>query len=152
MNNMRFNLANEADLTCLLEIEKASFIFPWTKQQLAYEIKRKAVCVLRQTNFIVGFIILHFVADQCEIINFAMHPDYQNQGFGKQLLQAAIQYIQQRNCLQIFLEVRKSAIKVQGFYQRFGFVAMGVRKAYYALPNGKREDAIIMKLTLNGEK
>ena len=149
---MIFNYAETADLARLLEIEKASFMFPWAKQQLALDVKREAVYVLRQANFIIGFIILHFVADQCEILNLAIHPDYQGQGFGKQLLQAAIQNIQQRNCHQVFLEVRKSAIKVQCLYQRFGFVAMGMRKAYYALPSGKREDAIIMQLTLKGDK
>ncbi len=108
--------------------------------------------MLRKARCTIGFIILQFVADQGEILNFAIHPDFQGQGFGKRLLQAALQKIRQKKCQRIFLEVRKSAIKVQQLYRQCGFVAIGIRKAYYPLPKGKREDAMMMEIEFNSEE
>jgi ribosomal-protein-alanine N-acetyltransferase len=44
----------------------------------------------------------------------------------------------------VSLEVRASNTAAQRLYERFGFAACGVRKAYYASP---AEDAIVMQLT-----
>lgn len=152
MNNITFSEAQRTDLPRLLEIEQACFIFPWSKPQLTFALQRETVWVLRKARCTIGFIILQFVADQGEILNFAIHPDFQGQGFGKRLLQAALQKIRQKKCQRIFLEVRKSAIKVQQLYRQCGFVAIGIRKAYYPLPKGKREDAMMMAIEFNSEE
>jgi ribosomal-protein-alanine N-acetyltransferase len=48
----------------------------------------------------------------------------------------------------IFLEVRYGNQPAKNLYQKFGFEQVGLRKDYYPLISGGREDAIIMKKTL----
>ena len=152
MNNITFRQAEAADLPYLLEIEKAAFAFPWSQHQLQIDLQKGLIFVLVHDNVIVGFVILHFIANECEILNIAIFPDYQRQGFGKQLLQNAINQAKKIYCEVVFLEVRSMDKGAQNFYQQFGFKAIGKRKNYYPASNNQREDAIVMQLTLRGEK
>jgi ribosomal-protein-alanine N-acetyltransferase len=45
----------------------------------------------------------------------------------------------------IFLEVRFSNQPAKNLYQKLGYVEVGVRKDYYPVISGGREDAIVMK-------
>ena len=146
MNNITFRQAEAVDLARLLEIEKAAFAFPWSQHQLQADLQQGLIFVLMRDNVIIGFVILRFIANVCEILNIAILPDYQRQGFGKQLLQNAINQAKQACCEMTFLEVRALDKGTQNFYQQFGFNAIGKRKNYYPASGNKRENAIIMQL------
>jgi ribosomal-protein-alanine N-acetyltransferase len=46
---------------------------------------------------------------------------------------------------QIWLEVRESNIRARVLYERWGFEAVGLRKAYYPAAHGQREHALVMR-------
>ncbi|MDQ6569485.1 MAG: ribosomal-protein-alanine N-acetyltransferase, partial [Haemophilus parahaemolyticus] len=50
--------------------------------------------------------------------------------------------------LTLWLEVRESNTKAQQLYTQLGFNEVTIRKHYYPLPDGKKENAIVMALYL----
>ncbi|WP_330405892.1 GNAT family N-acetyltransferase [Faecalicatena contorta] len=58
-----------------------------------------------------------------EIISIYLLPEYLGKGYGKQLLQAAIDDLIQMGYKDIFLYVLEANAKTRRFYERFGFKA-----------------------------
>lgn len=80
-----------------------------------------------------------------EIMTLAVHPNYQNQGIGNQLLTALIDDARNQGAERVLLEVRVDNDPALHLYQTHGFTQMGLRKRYYQ-PDGI--DAYTMSLTL----
>lgn len=85
------------------------------------------------------------VAGESELLDIRVAASQRDQGLGRKLLEACLAEIftLAESCL---LEVRRSNVGAQRFYQRFGFAEIGVRRDYYPCPTG-REDAILMRLS-----
>ena len=103
----------------------------------------KAVC----NGQICGFSISRSVADEEELLMIAVHPQYQNRGFGKKILKHLICDVEERNIVSLFLEVR-STNEAQTFYRKLGFRQIGTRHAYYTGQNRAKHDANTYKLTI----
>ncbi|MEI6154255.1 MAG: GNAT family N-acetyltransferase, partial [Deltaproteobacteria bacterium] len=67
----------EDDLTDILEIEKRSFISPWTKGMFEETIESpiSTNSVIEINSEILGYIMLYSVEDEAHIMNIAVHPD-----------------------------------------------------------------------------
>jgi ribosomal-protein-alanine N-acetyltransferase len=55
----------------------------------------------------------------------------------------------------LWLEVRRSNQRARDLYERYGFREIGLRRAYYPAGFGRREDAVVMSLSITagqGEK
>lgn len=63
------------DLNGVMEIEKLSFISPWTERffEEALASPVSLVLVLRNSTQPIGYIILYSVADEAHILNIAIH-------------------------------------------------------------------------------
>ncbi|MDO8602057.1 MAG: GNAT family N-acetyltransferase, partial [bacterium] len=66
-------------------------------------------------------------------------------GIGRILLQQVILEALRRFSVRVTLEVRKSNLTAQKLYESAGFVATGIRRAYYS---DDGEDALTMALDL----
>lgn len=76
----------------------------------------------------------------------------QGKGIAKQLLRQFIEYGEQQNAENLFLEVRESNTRAIALYERAGFIEMSVRKNYYPSDNPAKngfEDAILMGMALS---
>jgi ribosomal-protein-alanine N-acetyltransferase len=133
---------NENDLAEVYEIEKASFIDPWSFESFKEELHRKDSknLVAKIDNKIVGYIIFWLVSDEIHILNIAVHPLYKNQKIGSRLLQYCLEFAKQNNFKYCTLEVRESNLLAQKLYEKFDFKSIYKRKKYYKGP----EDAIVM--------
>jgi ribosomal-protein-alanine N-acetyltransferase len=90
-------------------------------------------------NRIVGFLVARTLsADEREILNLAVAPDFRRKGVARALLDSALQAF--RGC--VFLEVRESNGVAQKFYKSLGFKELSKRTGYYDSPP---ETAIVMK-------
>ena len=97
---------------------------------------------------ILAFAICQQVLDEATLFNIAVHPKAQGKGIGKQLLSGLIAQLRCRDVLTLWLEVRASNQVAIQLYQSLGFNEVTVRKRYYPMPDGGREDAIVMALYL----
>jgi [ribosomal protein S18]-alanine N-acetyltransferase len=82
------------------------------------------------------------VADEIQILNLAVHPDYRRQGVGRHLMQFLLLHAQEKKVLSIFLEVRPSNRAAQALYRSLGFEVIHRRPGYYG-PEG--EDALVLQ-------
>lgn len=86
------------------------------------------------------------VAERAEMVDLRVLASERRQGFGRQLLWASLTALEDVDAVE--LEVRSSNMAARALYKSLGFSETGLRRKYYATPDG-REDAILMTLTLN---
>ena len=131
----------------ILEIEKSSFVSPWSLVQFLNELVSPSSYIwgILKEDKIIGYICFWIVADEIHIMNIAVHPDMRGKGMARLLLNKLIQLAINKNISNIWLEVRPSNKIAINLYERFGFKRVGVRKGYYS---DTQEDAIIMSLSL----
>jgi ribosomal-protein-alanine N-acetyltransferase len=90
-------------------------------------------------NRVVGFVVARTVAaDEREILNLAVAPDFRRKGVARALMASALAAFRG----QVFLEVRESNGVAQKFYKSLGFKELSKRSAYYDNPP---ETAIVLK-------
>lgn len=139
----------DSDFDRLFEIEQQAHLVPWAKGTLLNsQGERYLNLKLSVENRIVAFAICQFVLDEATLFNIAVDPAYQGKGYGKQLLQALIAQLQQKQITTLWLEVRASNTTAQKLYFSLGFNEVTVRKNYYPTQDGGRENAVVMALYL----
>lgn len=133
----------------VLEIEKLSFPQPWTRGMFEREIS------VPISHFFIakisGKIIVYGgywqVEDEAHIINIAVHPDFRNKGFGREILGFLIETIIKQGLNRVLLEVRESNLAARKLYEANGFKIVGFRSRYY-----NDEDAVLMIKTIKTVK
>jgi ribosomal protein S18 acetylase RimI-like enzyme len=77
-------------------------------------------------------------AEEAEILNLAVHPDWRRRGVGSALLEA----VREAAAGDIFLEVAETNLGGIALYQRRGWERVALRRGYYA---DGRVNAVVMK-------
>jgi len=90
---------------------------------------------------IIGFAGCWLMADEAHIINLAVRKIHHHQGIGELLLIAIIDLATRLKARIITLEARVSNTAAVNLYSKYGFVEVGLRRAYYV---DNKEDAILM--------
>lgn len=136
--------AKISDLEAIKEIEDESFINPFTKEDLLYEISQNPVSnflVLEKDGLVVGFIDYWVTFDSATIDQIAVKKSERNQGFAKILLEKSINDLKELGEVSFFtLEVRASNEPAINLYKSFGFQKVTMKEKYY----DDGEDAIYM--------
>lgn len=143
---------NVMDIPQVLEVEHAAFTVPWTETAFRNELLNNHFAkyvVAQNGDRIIGYSGVWIILDEAHITNVAVHPEYQGQRVGLQLMQSLIYLSKQAGAIRMTLEVRVSNLRAQKLYQKLGFEIQGVRKKYYS---DNQEDAYIMWVNLNEHK
>ena len=117
------------DFNSILSIEK-DLKLPTTNFKLfsnLIELDKIFVVKVIPSNQLIGFVELQGDLEETEIITLGVKKNFQNQGYGKQL----INFIIKKNYKNIFLEVSLSNLKALNFYKSLGFKRISIRKNYY---------------------
>jgi [ribosomal protein S18]-alanine N-acetyltransferase len=150
-----------ADLTGVLALERELFPDdPWTAEMFAEEVvmppSSRLYLVAEATvpedggndgHAMAGYAGMMFVpgGGQADVLTIAVAPPCWGMGIGSALLGALLRAARDRDCVEVFLEVRKDNPRARGLYLRRGFEEIGVRRGYYQ-PSGV--DAIVMRKDL----
>jgi [ribosomal protein S18]-alanine N-acetyltransferase len=96
---------------------------------------------------IAGYAGMLFVPGglQADVLTIAVSESHWGLGIGSALLGELIRAARERDCAEVFLEVRADNPRAHGLYVRRGFAEIGVRRGYYK-PSGV--DAIVMRKEL----
>ena len=89
-------------------------------------------------------------AGEMHLLNLTVMPPLQRQGLGKALLRRLCAEGRLLGAGIVWLEVRESNLAARRLYATFGFSEVGLRRAYYPLDAGRREDAVVMSFALEG--
>jgi ribosomal-protein-alanine N-acetyltransferase len=140
-------LAAPTDLDGVLEIEAQSFNNPTTREWYERELQRPDVCfiyVLRAPeSSVAGFCAFWRIAGEMHINNLAIRPELRGRGYGRFLLDRALEAAAHLGAISATLEVRRSNAAARGLYASAGFHEAGVRRNYYTQPV---EDALVLSL------
>ena len=124
------------DLDAVAAIQEAS---PGAARWRAADYLEQDFRVAIARNRIVGFLVARtLAADEREILNLAVAPDFRRRGVARALLASAFEGFRGG----VFLEVRESNGVAQEFYKSLGFKELSRRAGYYDSPP---ETAIVMK-------
>jgi ribosomal-protein-alanine N-acetyltransferase len=145
-----------SDLDQVMEIERASFAAPWSRQVFIEELERDwaRVDVLvdrtapptrAPAQRVIGFVNYWLVRDEVHILNVATQPSERQKGHGARLVAHVIEFARRHACRYVTLEVRRGNVAALKLYRTYGFRAVGLRPNYYV---EEREDAIVMVLDL----
>src|SRR5271155_3401998 len=141
--------ATERDLPRIMEIERLAFPAPWTlasfERELTLPFSRIMLAIAENgTGPIAGFLCRWLIADECHILNIAVHPESRRLGIGTVLMRESINEAKSPGTNGVTLEVRRSNLSARQLYRKFEFEERRLRRHYY----GPGEDAIIMELRL----
>jgi ribosomal-protein-alanine N-acetyltransferase len=145
---LSFRPMQEADLTDVIEIERRSYPYPWTRMIFSDCLRAGYSCwVCERQGIIEGYGVLSVAAGESHLLNLCVRPETQLQGIGRKLLEYFISVARRHGAEVIFLEVRPSNKAALELYGKSGFNELGVRKDYYPAATG-REDALILARVL----
>jgi len=153
--DVRIEPMRPADLEAVLQIERASFRTPWSRQAFLHELERNRVAGLWVARgersgaaAVVGYLCLWAVADEVHVTNLAVHPGWRGQGIGRFLLGTLLAHHHAQGARRAFLEVRPGNVEARRLYEGLGFQEIGRRRGYYV---DTGEDALLLEARLDEE-
>lgn len=146
----QIRLATEADLSQIMDLEKASFgSDAWSKATMRAELMapHTTYLVAFENDQIVGYAGLSKVAssDSSDIQTIAVASSHRRTGIGRELMNRLIAKASSLGAATLWLEVREDRPAPRALYESLGFEAVDRRENYYQ-PDGVA--AIVMKLGL----
>lgn len=144
---MRSRPIEEADIERILAIQATC---PEIAQWTTWDYNRvargeMAGWVVQEEASVAGFIVARKIADEIEILNFAVSPELRARGIGAMLLQETLAWAKTFEASHAILEVRASNAAALRFYERHNFQTVGRRSRYY---NSPIEDALLLSAIL----
>ena len=131
----------------VVQIEQRSYSHPWTPGNFTDSIASGYHMPLWfSKEALVGYLVAMRGVDEVHLLNITVSPEYQRQGWGHMMLEHLCTWSRERGVHNLWLEVRASNLRAIEVYQAHGFVQEGLRKDYYPLHLGQREDAVVMSL------
>ncbi|WP_274585612.1 ribosomal protein S18-alanine N-acetyltransferase [Neisseria leonii] len=142
---MLIRAALPADCAALADLDAQCNPSPWHETQFAAALGNihNQTILAESDGLLLGFAVWQTVCGESELHLIAVSPKHRRQGIAAGLM--ANWLAQTAGAAKHFLEVRHSNEAAIALYRRFGFDECGRRKNYYPLPDGTREDAILME-------
>lgn len=149
MSGVRLRRADAADAAMLAAMERECFSDPWSERSFASVLENPATLFIIAERgddpSSVGYIGATVVADECEIINLAVMPEWRRRGIGSVLAEKMLDVCRKISVDTVYLEHRESNAAAAALYASLGFRNYGTRRRYYTAPV---EDAVLMSLKL----
>ncbi|MET0519534.1 MAG: ribosomal protein S18-alanine N-acetyltransferase [Burkholderiaceae bacterium] len=139
-----------ADVEAVLAIEQRAYAQPWTRGNFIDSLAAAyPAFVLRdRAGALLGYFLAMKGVDEMHLLNITVHPAQQGRGLARRMLDALCRLCREQGCSQLWLEVRQGNERARAVYRHYGFAEVGLRRAYYPLSQGQREDAVLMSLAV----
>ncbi|SIO40349.1 ribosomal-protein-alanine N-acetyltransferase [Rhodovulum sp. ES.010] len=118
---------------------------PWTSAEFAALLATPDTWL---TGDATAFALGRAVAGEAELLALAVHPAARRRGLGRARLAGFEAGAQTRAAGEAFLEVAADNAAARALYQAAGYREAGRRPGYYAAPDGRRVDALVLRKAL----
>ena len=145
---MKIRALTHADLDAVLALDQQTNPHPWALGHWHDSLAHHLAWVIEDASEVLGFAVASLVLDEAELLLIAIAPWQQGQGLGRRLLVYALHQLHAAGAQHLLLEVRATNRAARRLYDSLGGHVEGVRKGYYPLPHGGREDAMLYRLAL----
>ena len=117
----------EGDEEALVSLWKmCKLTVPWNDpyKDIARKIKVQAELLLvgQLEEKLIASVMAGYDGHRGWINYFAVHPDFQSRGYGKQLMDNVENRLRELGCPKIILQIREGNDKVLSYFQKHGFV------------------------------
>ena len=131
------------DLESVARLEQTCFSESWSENLLRSGLDNRldSYLVYEELGAVLGYCVLHTLADEGEIQRIAVDPAFRRQGIARKLMESMAAVARMKGAREVALEVRESNVSARKLYESYGFRQEAVRRDYYRNP---AEDAIIM--------
>lgn len=143
-DRFQIRAAAKGDLEGVAATERDVFPDPWPAASFVPLLEQDAL-VAEISGQIAGYLFGRSAADEAEVLNLAVLPEYRRAGLGRRLLETVFDRWEARGVARVYLEVRASNEGALAFYQALGFWPTRVRRGYYSQPT---EDALVLTRNL----
>ncbi|MBN2021793.1 MAG: ribosomal protein S18-alanine N-acetyltransferase [Pirellulales bacterium] len=139
------------DMPEVLDIEAASFEFPWLEEDFIRCLRQRNCIgmVAEQDVGIAGFMVYELSKTRLHVLNFAVAPRLRRQGVGGQMITKLIGKLSSQRRTRIVLEVRETNLAAQLFFRACGFRAISVLRNFY---EDTPEDAYLMQYRYRADR
>jgi len=151
MSELRLLPMAVRDLDEVLAIEQRAHIAPWSQVQFTdsldaghWAFTLRVLGAEDAPDTLVGYCVMMPGVDEVSLLNIAIDPSQQRQGWAKKMLLVMEDQALAKNLSKIFLEVRASNTPAISLYHKMNYQQVGIRKAYYPMHEGQLEDALVM--------
>ena len=124
-----------------LDIQSIQF----TLEDFKRFMRSSNIKIVKEKNCIA---ILGLADSEIEIHFIGVEERFRSRGLGKNLLKNIIKFSKDYGATSIILEVGVDNRQAKNIYLSSNFKECGIRKNYYRIRPGLRQDALIMKLNL----
>ena len=141
---IRLEIMTDAHVAQVAELEKICFSDPWSEKSVASELCNPLSLwlVAMDGETVAGYVGSQSVADEADMMNVAVHPDYRRKGIARRLVEGLVAALREKGVYSLALEVRASNVPAISLYEGLGFSQVGLRPNYYRNP---KEDAYILR-------
>ncbi len=139
-----------ADGAACARLHGPSFAHPWSPIEFEALLADPA-CIgegLDGKAGLIGFVLSRRALDEAEILTIVVEFGARRKGSGQRLLLSHLSRLASLGVTSLYLEVDEANEPALALYRRNGFVQAGLRKAYYARPDGSRANALVMRRSL----
>jgi ribosomal-protein-alanine N-acetyltransferase len=145
----RFEPMTAERLDAVLAVEQAACRHPWSRRHFADTLAagHQAQCLMAGDE-LLGYFVAMPGLREAHLLDLVVAPAFQRQGWARVMLDALALWARGQGAERLWLEVRASNERAQKIYLQRGFARVGMRKDYYRLDHGQREDAVVMNLQL----
>ena len=117
-----------ADEAAVIDLwQRCKLVVPWNDphQDIAFKLAFQPDLFFVGTvdNHVIASMMVGYEGHRGWLNYLAVHPDYQRQGVGRQMVEHAIKTLKAIGCPKLNLQVRETNQAVIAFYQRLGFTS-----------------------------
>ena len=147
---LRLQAMSVNDLAEVMAVEVAAYPFPWTQGNFVDSLQAAYLARLlrSESGELLGYFVAMAGVDEMHLLNLTVAPAAQGQGHARRMLDALVAECRAASAGMLWLEVRRSNQRARNLYERCGFREIGLRRAYYPAGFGRREDAVVMSLSI----
>jgi len=138
--------ATPYDADAMAAVHEACFERPWSAAEIDRMMLEGFGLISEEA---AAFLLGRVSAGEAEILTVAVDPSFRRQGWGRWLVDAAIEVARDQGAEMVFLEVAADNAAAISIYHAAGFQLVGKRPGYYHRAESSAADALVMKRILN---
>lgn len=131
--DVQFTYMIRNDLKSIVDIELASFEYPWTEEDFLSFLRIRTATghVVRRDGGVVAFVMWEQFDDYIKIANIAVSPQWRRYGIGRMMIDNIVRMCRDVSIPQVRMCVRETNLGAQLFARNCGFLAMSVMPKMY---------------------
>lgn len=134
-------------------IHGTAFARPWSRDEVEQLIMQREVvadaALTGRGETLLGFVMSRIAPPEAEILTIAVDPAQRGRGIGRDLLSHHLSRLVASGINQVFLEVDEGNDPALKLYKGLGFQKVGQRPGYYAMKDGTRATALILRADID---